>query len=44
MHDRFGVAGFLAAYNAGPGRYMEYVAPAARCLRKRSPMSQRLRH
>jgi soluble lytic murein transglycosylase-like protein len=26
MHDRFGAAGFLAAYNAGPGRYVEYVA------------------
>jgi soluble lytic murein transglycosylase-like protein len=26
MHDRFGAAGFLAAYNAGPGRYAEYVA------------------
>jgi Transglycosylase SLT domain len=28
MHDRFGAAGFLAAYNAGPGRYVEYVAAA----------------
>ena len=26
MHDRFGAAGFLAAYNAGPGRYAEHVA------------------
>lgn len=26
MHDRFGAAGFLAAYNAGPGRYAEYLA------------------
>ena len=26
MHDRFGAAGFLAAYNAGPSRYAEYVA------------------
>lgn len=24
--DRFGVPGFLAAYNAGPGRYAEYLA------------------
>src|SRR5216683_129537 len=24
MHDRFGAAGFLAAYNAGPGRYQDY--------------------
>jgi soluble lytic murein transglycosylase-like protein len=26
MHDRYGAAGFLAAYNAGPGRYQDYVA------------------
>ncbi len=26
MHDRYGDAGFLAAYNAGPGRYEEYRA------------------
>jgi soluble lytic murein transglycosylase-like protein len=26
MHDRFGSPGFLAAYNAGPGRYEEFVA------------------
>jgi soluble lytic murein transglycosylase-like protein len=26
MHDRYGVAGFLAAYNAGPGRYQDYVS------------------
>jgi soluble lytic murein transglycosylase-like protein len=26
MHDRYGTAGFLAAYNAGPGRYQDYVA------------------
>jgi len=24
MHDRYGFPGFLAAYNAGPGRYEEY--------------------
>lgn len=24
MHDRYGSPGFLAAYNAGPGRYQEY--------------------
>lgn len=24
MHDRYGAAGFLAAYNAGPGRYEEW--------------------
>lgn len=28
MHDRFGSPGFLAAYNAGPGRYEEYLAGA----------------
>jgi hypothetical protein len=26
MHDRFGTAGFLAAYNAGPSRYQEYIS------------------
>jgi soluble lytic murein transglycosylase-like protein len=26
MRDRFGSPGFLAAYNAGPGRYAEYVS------------------
>ena len=25
MYDRYGSAGFLAAYNAGPGRYSDYV-------------------
>ncbi|WP_037480140.1 lytic transglycosylase domain-containing protein [Sphingobium sp. ba1] len=25
MHDRYGIAGMLAAYNAGPGRYEAYV-------------------
>ena len=25
MHDRYGPAGFLAAYNAGPGRYDDYL-------------------
>jgi hypothetical protein len=25
MHDRFGPDGFLAAYNAGPGRYDDYL-------------------
>jgi hypothetical protein len=25
MHDRYGEPGFLAAYNAGPGRYEEYL-------------------
>lgn len=24
MHDRYGVPGFLAAYNAGPGRYEDW--------------------
>ena len=26
LHDRYGMAGFLAAYNAGPGRYKEHLA------------------
>jgi soluble lytic murein transglycosylase-like protein len=26
MHDRYGEPGFLAAYNAGPGRYEEHLA------------------
>jgi soluble lytic murein transglycosylase-like protein len=26
MHVRYGAAGFLAAYNAGPGRYQDYVS------------------
>ncbi|MBN9559469.1 MAG: lytic transglycosylase domain-containing protein [Alphaproteobacteria bacterium] len=26
LHDRYGAAGFLAAYNAGPGRYEEHLA------------------
>jgi soluble lytic murein transglycosylase-like protein len=25
MHDRYGAPGFLAAYNAGPGRYEDYL-------------------
>lgn len=25
MHDRYGTPGFLAAYNAGPGRYEQYL-------------------
>ena len=25
MYDQFGAQGFLAAYNAGPGRYLDYV-------------------
>lgn len=29
MHDRYGSPGFLAAYNAGPGRYEEYLAGRA---------------
>jgi Transglycosylase SLT domain len=27
MHDRYGAPGFLAAYNAGPGRYERHLAP-----------------
>jgi len=28
MHDRYGSPGFLAAYNAGPKRYEEYLTTA----------------
>lgn len=28
MHDRYGSTGFLAAYNAGPGRYEQYLRGA----------------
>jgi hypothetical protein len=28
MHDRYGAPGFLAAYNAGPNRYDDYIANA----------------
>ena len=30
MHDRYGAAGFLATYNAGPSRYAEYLATGRR--------------
>ena len=30
MHDRYGSPGFLAAYNAGPGRYEQYLRGARR--------------
>lgn len=26
LHDRYGDTGFLAAYNAGPGRYDDHLA------------------
>jgi len=26
LHDRFGIPGFLAAYNAGPGRYADHLS------------------
>ena len=26
LHDRYGAPGFLAAYNAGPGRYERHLA------------------
>ena len=38
MHDRYGSPGFIAAYNAGPGRYEDYLATAiVRCRRRPSP-------
>ena len=42
MHDRYGSPGFLAAYNAGPGRYEAYRDRTARCRPRRSPMSRDL--
>ncbi|WP_372340533.1 lytic transglycosylase domain-containing protein [Sphingomonas sp. BT-65] len=36
MFDRFGSPGFLAAYNAGPGRYADYLAG-----RRRLPLETR---
>lgn len=42
MHDRYGSPGFLAAYNAGPGRYEEYLAGRPLPL-KPAPMSSRSR-
>jgi Transglycosylase SLT domain len=30
LHDRYGAAGFLAAYNAGPGRYEDHLASGRR--------------
>ena len=30
MHDRFGSAGFLAAYHAGPTRYEQHLATGQR--------------
>ena len=34
MYDRFGSPGFLAAYNAGPGRYAEHLAAGRRLPRE----------
>lgn len=34
MYNQFGVSGFLAAYNAGPGRYGEYVRKDRRLPRE----------
>ena len=36
FHDRYGAAGFLAAYNAGPARYEDHSRPADRCPMKRA--------
>ena len=40
MHDRYGSAGFLAAYNAGPDRYDEHLA-TGRPLRSRRRTTSR---
>jgi hypothetical protein len=37
LHDRYGPAGFLAAYNAGPGRYEDY-------LRRGRPLPEETRN
>ena len=39
MHDRYGSPGFLAAYNAGPKRYEQYLATAGSCRQRRSSTS-----
>jgi soluble lytic murein transglycosylase-like protein len=41
MHDRYGPAGFLAAYNAGPGRYEDYLMRGRLCPRRLAIMSPR---
>jgi soluble lytic murein transglycosylase-like protein len=43
MHDRFGPDAFLAAYNAGPGRYEGYLERAGRFLKRRAATSPRSR-
>ena len=36
MHDRYGSTGFLAAYNAGPGRFDEFARVFDRCPQRLS--------
>jgi soluble lytic murein transglycosylase-like protein len=43
LHDRYGAAGFLAAYNAGPARYEDHRRPAGHCLPRHAPTSPRSR-
>lgn len=40
MHDRFGSAGFLAAYHAGPARYQQHLATGQPLRRKPPATSQ----
>ena len=40
MYDRYGAPGFLAAYNAGPGRYEEFLAGRALPLETRAYLAR----
>lgn len=40
MYDRYGAPGFLAAYNAGPGRYEDYLAGRALPLETRGYLAR----
>jgi hypothetical protein len=42
MYDSYGASGFLAAYNAGPGRYEDWRIAVVRSPPKPAPMSPRL--
>ena len=42
MYDSYGASGFLAAYNAGPGRYEQWRIAVVRSPPKPAPMSPKL--
>lgn len=44
MYDRYGAPGFLAAYNAGPGRYEDYLAGRALPLETRGYLARLAPH